>query len=496
MPKKSYDDLPEVIVSSTEITRQVYQYVKLGKLRKLGPRVYTKNLKDPPEVIVKRNLWQIVGGLFPNAIIADRTALENQPAPDGSVCIISSKKRNISIHGIVIRPRKGHALLQNDMPFISGLFISSQPRAFLENMKPSRASKNLLARTLSQVEIEELLEKIYVRRGIKALNDLRDQAKLMSAELGLAKEYKKLDNLIGAFLGTRSCGLKSTVGIARQSGWPYDPKRADLFQTLFATLRNSSPVFRVSANRTMQELMHIAFFEAYFSNYIEGTEFEIDEAYNIIFKGRIPRERPEDAHDILGTYKIVSDYAEMQKTPKNIDNFVELLKKRHALIMEGRPDKNPGEFKLTINRAGGTVFVAPDLVLGTLAKGYEFYRTLDSALHKAIFIMFLVAEVHPFIDGNGRLARVMMNAELIAAGECRIIIPTIYRNNYLSALRALSLNGYAEPLLKTLEFAQKYTSRIAFSDFEGAFELLEQTNAFMDSNLADELGKRLVLPQM
>jgi fido (protein-threonine AMPylation protein) len=35
-------------------------------------------------------------------------------------------------------------------------------------------------------------------------------------------------------------------------------------------------------------------------------------------------------------------------------------------------------------------------------------------------MMFLISEVHPFADGNGRIARIMMNAELVAAGEERI----------------------------------------------------------------------------
>ena len=39
-------------------------------------------------------------------------------------------------------------------------------------------------------------------------------------------------------------------------------------------------------------------FESYFSNFIEGTEFEVGEAYDIIYEGVIPRERPDDAHDI------------------------------------------------------------------------------------------------------------------------------------------------------------------------------------------------------
>ena len=75
-------------------------------------------------------------------------------------------------------------------------------------------------------------------------------------------------------------------------------------------------------------------------------------------------------------------------------------------------------------------------------------------------MMFLVAEVHPFSDGNGRVARIMMNAELVAAGEQRIVVPTIYRGNYLAALKALSNRAGAEPLIRTLDFAQRLSLAI------------------------------------
>jgi Fic family protein len=100
-------------------------------------------------------------------------------------------------------------------------------------------------------------------------------------------------------------------------------------------------------------------------------------------------------------------------------------------------------------------------------------------------MMFLVAEVHPFVDGNGRCGRLMMNAELIAAGQARIIIPTIFRNNYLSALKALTHNGQAEPLIRTLDFAQKYTSRIDWSNYKRAHKMLTKTHAFDDLHQAD-----------
>ncbi|MDE0374271.1 MAG: hypothetical protein OXI73_17235 [Rhodospirillales bacterium] len=59
----------------------------------------------------------------------------------------------------------------------------------------------------------------------------------------------------------------------------------------------------------------LAFFEAYFSNFIEGTEFAVDEAADIAFRGVVPNERPADAHDVLGTWRIVSDTREMGRTP-------------------------------------------------------------------------------------------------------------------------------------------------------------------------------------
>ena len=90
--------------------------------------------------------------------------------------------------------------------------------------------------------------------------------------------------------------------------------------------------------------------------------------------GVIPDERPEDAHDILGTWRIVSDDREMHRIPADASALKALLKARHAAILGGRPDRRPGAFKQAENRAGATVFVAPDLVAGTLAQGLGLCR--------------------------------------------------------------------------------------------------------------------------
>ena len=485
-----FSAMPEIFVSNSQLASAVSRELKLGQLRKLASRLYTRNLIEAPEQIVQRNLWPLVAAYLPGALIADRTALENRPAADGSVFLIADHKRDIALPGVTLRPRKGPPALDNDRTFIGSLRLASPARAYLENMRPSRAREGV-ARTFSRREMEEWLDELLRRSGDSAMLRLRDEAREVSDVLGMADEFQRLNTLIGTLLGTRKAQMESPVGIARAAGLPYDPHRLDLFQRLFAELAGSAPVTRLARST---DGVALPFFEAYFSNFIEGTEFAVDEAADIVFGGHIPKARPEDAHDVLGTWKLVSDVQEMSRVPRSFDELTAILKSRHARIMEGRPDKGPGRFKADPNRAGSTLFVAPELVEGTLVKGFEIYRGLASPLHRAIFMMFLIAEVHPFADGNGRAARIMMNAELVAAGESRIMVPTVYRNNYLMALKALSQNGIAGALVRTMDFAQRFTAAVDFADLDRARVILDRTNAFADPNEADSAGIRLLLP--
>jgi len=491
----SLDSLPEIFVSSKPMSSAVSKAVKSGRLRKIGSRLYTKNMTEPPERIVRRNWHALLKDYFPDALISDRTALENCPAADGAVFIISSGTRPVSLPGITFRPRKGHPPLANDPPFLGDIRLCSAPRAWLENMRPSRKRGAGVARTLSRPELEERLDSLLRQGGEAALNRLRDDGRDASRQLGMAEEFRLLDELIGTFLGTREVRLETSLARARKRGMPYDPDRLALFQALFEELRARAPVTRPAGRMADSAKTNLAFFESYFSNYIEGTEFAIEEAVDIVFHGVIPRERPEDAHDILGTFRIVANNTDMARTPRAFDSFVSLLKQRHAACMAMRHDKMPGQFKSKENRAGSTFFVAPDLVLGTLEKGFEIYRGFEVALHRAIFMMFLVSEVHPFMDGNGRIARIMMNSELVAQDEQKIIIPTVFRNNYISALKALSQSGKSPAIVQVLDFAHRYTSSIRWEDFNTARADLQATHAFLDANEAEDKGIRLVLPK-
>ncbi len=486
---------PEAFVSDASIAVAVSRAVDKGQLRKLAPRVYTSNLTDAPETIIRRNLWLIVGGLVPDGLIADRTALENGPASDGSLFLVSADRfRDIALPGITVKVRQGTPPLESDRPFIGGLRLSATARAYLDNMALTKTRQGQASRTLDKTEMEQRLETALRLGGVEALNRLRDEARLLAPLLGRETEMGKLDTLIGGLLGTREAILSSPTARARQTGFPYDPARLSLFEALHQALRTWPLLPRPAPLRTSSQSAVFAFFEAYFSNFIEGTEFAIEEAMGIVFEGRIPEARPADAHDVLGTYRLAVDTTDSRKIPATPEALLEILRHRHASIMAGRPETEPGQFKRTSNRASGVVFVAPELVTGTLHQGFALYQSLETPLQRAIFMMFLVAEVHPFIDGNGRTARLMMNAELSAAGEERIIIPTVYRNNYLAALSVLSNHAHPEPLIRTLDFAHKWTAMLQIDDLENTRSTMTICNAFMNPNRADEMGVRLILP--
>ncbi len=79
---------------------------------------------------------------------------------------------------------------------------------------------------------------------------------------------------------------------------------------------------RFSVNRRDNGNSVLCFYEAYFSNYIEGTKFTIEEAKDIVFNNRIPQHRPDDAHDISGTYNVLADMTEMRKHRSHLTTFL------------------------------------------------------------------------------------------------------------------------------------------------------------------------------
>lgn len=449
-----------------------------GVIRRLARGLYSTNLDEDPAQLIRRRWHDVAALYYPGSAIVDRSAALGRPAADGSLFLdIGGDRvapRATELPGLTLRPRRGPGALPTDTPF-AALFIASEARMLLDNLRPSRA-RNTVRRTLTRDELEERLDRIAALRDAAALNELRDAARTIAPALDASSELLALDRLIGALLGTRDAPLASAAAQARGRGLPFDRDRLALFETLRAELAAEPAPKRPAPPDPWRQL---AFYEAYLSNWIEGTQFEVAEAQEIVFDGVVPSDRPDDAHDVLGTFEAVNDPQVRGQPPTTADALEAFVRRAHQLVMAGRPSVGPGQFKDRPNRAGTTTFVAPSLVRGTLREGFTALSTLPAGLPRATYAAFLIAEIHPFNDGNGRAARLLMNAELTAAGETRVLIPLVFRDEYLAALRALTHNANPTPLRKTIDRAQRWVASIDWADREELPHALERTNALV-----------------
>ena len=478
--------LQEVIFSSSDknLSKQISKLEKAGEIRKIAPRIYTSNLIDEPEVIITKNIFTILGNLYPNSVLSHRSALEFKPTSAGHIFVTYTYTKKIKLPGITIRFMEGNGPIEGDNLFSGELYVSKQERAFLENLQVSR-QLGPESKTLTLPEIEAKLEQIVRVNGEDGINKVRDNARVIAEKLGMQSEFAKLNRLISALLTTKpSKILSSPIAMARAFGNPYDPARISLFETLFQYLKQEEFGDFPEINTDKTSFKNFAFFEAYFTNYIEGTIFELEEAKSIIKTETPIANRDEDSHDVLGTYRIVSNLKEMNKTPATPDELLNILQYRHHFLLEARKSKKPGQFKDKNNRSGDTHFVDFNLVRGTLTKGFDYYRALNNPFAKAAYIMFMISEIHPFLDGNGRIARVMMNAELVKEKQTKIIIPTVYRDDYLGALRRLTRQKDPVVYVKMLQRAQEFSSTIKANDMNEAEIHLEACNAFKEHDKA------------
>lgn len=448
-----------------------------GKLRKIAPKIYTPNLDEDPEDIIKRNIFSIIGHLYPGALLSHRSAFEFKPTVTGNLFLTYTYNRKAKLPGVIINVNKGDLNIIGDNLFTDGLYVSQKERAMLENFQQSR-KPGPDSKTLSIPQLEEKLEQIILVQGEEGLNSFRDRAKQIADELDMNTEFERMNKLVSAMLTTKPAKLLSSpIAKARAFGNPYDAARMILFEKLFHALQRPFPIIK-EPYKNLSAYRNFSFFEAYFSNYIEGTKFGISDAKQIIDTGKPMVARYEDSHDILGTYQLVSNRPEMTKTPGSPQELFDILRYRHKVLMKARLSAKPGDFKEQNNMAGSTSFVDHTLVRGTLTKGFDFYRALEDPFSKAAYMMFLISEVHPFIDGNGRIARVMMNAELSSTSQSKIIIPTVFRIDYIGALRQLTRNSNPEVYIRMLQRAHLFSGTINGEEIDEMHQILEKSNAF------------------
>jgi len=465
--------------------------VRRGELTRLAPGVYTTDATSDRAAIVAREWHTIVGGMFPRAVITDRSAVTGGPVGGVLYLAHEGRDREAELPGMRVTARAGAGPLEGDIELPGGLYQASKGRALAENTRASRSRGGRVRRTLESAELGDWVDRLCQLDGPQRLAEYRERAENVADAVGAPKRaMTMLSQIVGAALGTQQVATSSRALAARQSLLPYDQDRMRRFGRLVARLRESAPQNLPVRDPSDPRYGYLPFFEAYFSNFIEGTEFELEEAVAVVYDGKKIPGRASDSHDLLGTYEVVADLTEMTALASAPGEFLQLLRSRHATILRSRADKRPGSFKESVNRAGDSLFVLPGLVAGTLRAGWERLAELDTAFERAVYVMFLVSEVHPFDDGNGRLARIMMNTELVAGAQSRIIVPTVFRDDYLGGLRRLTRQDDPSVLIKALRYGHDYTAQIDFSNLDGATDTLRATNAFNEPD-GDE---RLRLP--
>jgi hypothetical protein len=481
--------------SKSMLSRAVSQ----GRVRRLARELYTADLSADPALLVLRNRWVVLARLVPDALIADRSAAADGEVDGGELFVVSGQRsRPLELPGLVIRPRPGPGPLGSDLPWAAGLHITGAARTVADNLAPSFSRAGKRARTLSLAELGDWLVRKAQVRPPGWLGQLKAQVLVVLDELGNPGRKDQAERLLDEVAGTRPpLRAPGRLLAARLGGREFDPARLGRFEALAKYLADIPPGLDVPVALAPPEGDSdgtLPFFEAYFSNFIEGTEFSIEEAEAIVASGTAPANRPADAHDILGTFRAVSDPVGRAVVPTTPEELLELLSARHGAIMGGRPEKGPGQFKAKANQAGTYVFVEPGLVVGTLVEGFRYAAAVPAGFPRALYALFLVTETHPFDDGNGRVARCHMCAELSAAGMSRLIVPTVLRNEYLQAMRQASRRANFELYARTLTWAWRWTAAMPWADREATMGRLVATNALTDSTDAEHIGSRLEMP--
>jgi len=473
--------MAKLIFPSSEEAQKASRLAAQGKLHRIRKGIYTDTCDTEDITRTLNNKWmEVACKVFDSPVAVARTAAELKPA-GGRLYFVSSKlkaPRTVPVGHLNFYITPGNT--EQGIEHISLEMRRSNPARYcLENLALSRGNKKS-KKTLGPEWVELELVKHIRRGGEQAVNALRDEARDMAPVLELEEEFEKLNALIAALLRTHPAEgiLQTRLGIANVKGEPFDQSRIDLFGDL-ARYLDKADLTDNTYNYNKSGWRNLSFFESYFSNFIEGTEFTIEEAEEIAFQKKVNYQRHEDSHDILAHIEISGDMSEMHKVPADAAELIDILKVRHRLLLAERPEKRPGVFKLKPNKAGGSDFTLPELVEGTLIQGFDIYQSLPVGLKRSIFIHFMISEIHPFDDGNGRLSRIMMNSELVSQDLHKLIIPIVHRDSYLNGLRSATRQGRFRTMVKVLHQMQCYTASLDWSEYD-------EVKATIQENAADK----------
>lgn len=201
--------------------------------------------------------------------------------------------------------------------------------------------------------------------------------------------------------------------------------------------------------------------EALASTMIEGTQASLAEIFELGAAGDQPN---ADVEEVLA-YVDALEWAVTEAPRLPLSN--RMLLETHRRLLHGvrGAERRPGEFRTTqnwIGRPGSTVETAgfvpppPDELAPALAD-WERFANEEPDMPLLVQNALLHSQfetIHPFLDGNGRLGRLLLVLFLIVRG--RLTAPLLYvsagiereRDRYYAALRATRTNGDALPWIE------------------------------------------------
>lgn len=260
--------------------------------------------------------------------------------------------------------------------------------------------------------------------------------------------------------------------------------------------------YRTLAEQHPEGLAEIALAEVpesvHQSNAIENSTLTLEETERII-SGRLP----SSAHELREVFE-ASNLARVTTDLLGSSEplSIELILRWHEDLLTGIRDDAAGRFRRGDEwaRVGTHLRAGPSFVPQLVDKALERYRTgpPDATLERIAWFHCLFEVIHPFVDGNGRIGRVLMNHQLRQSGLPPVIVRARSRHTeYYPALEFYTRTDRHDQMTRLLALLvlEALHKRIALLTSPAVMPLAEWARGRgIRANVATNKAKRQTLP--